>query len=54
MNDLIWARVDAILADIERAALPFARQPDDREALDIICRIERKLLSRKGEICTGL
>lgn len=47
--------ISATLADIEQntAALAAnaldAREPEDREAYDIVCRIERKLLAKAKE-----
>lgn len=47
--DLALSRVEAIIGDIEQTmrALPFdARQSSDRQAFDILTRIERRLLSQ--------
>lgn len=47
--------ISATLADIEQntAALAVkgidAREPEDREAYDIVCRIERRLLAKAKE-----
>lgn len=45
-NDLPLARIEAILSEIERldaATQGWCRQPSDREAFNIINRIERKM-----------
>jgi hypothetical protein len=49
--DRIRAQLSALIAEIEqghRALAPLdVRDPGDREAYDIICRIERKLQQQK-------
>lgn len=54
-KDKIRAQIGSILAEIEghHAALMArgidARHPDDREAFDAVCRIERKALAATAE-----
>ena len=45
--ELYLAQIEAIIAEIENDYAAEFAQPDDREAFDIVCRIERKLLTKK-------
>lgn len=48
-NDKVRANISAIIAEIEatqRAMGVVVHQPDDREAFDIVARIERRLLAQ--------
>jgi hypothetical protein len=45
--ELHLARIEAIVTEIEAGHCPELSQPEDREAFDIICRLERKMLTKK-------
>jgi hypothetical protein len=45
--ELYLARIEAIIAEIEVEHSPELAQPEDREAFDIVCRLERKMLTKK-------
>ncbi len=45
-TDLIFRRINAIIDEINRLQREigiYVNQPSDREAYDIVCRIERKM-----------
>ena len=44
--ELVLLRIEAILAEIEANYTPELSEPEDREAFDIVCRIERKLAGK--------
>jgi hypothetical protein len=46
-TDLLLARIEAIVSEIEMNYSPELSQSEDREAFDVVSRIERKLLARK-------
>jgi hypothetical protein len=45
--EMLLSRIEAILADIEAIHDPELLEPEDREAFDVVCRIERRLLAKK-------
>ena len=50
--ELALTRIEAMVDEIEildRALGGIARHPSDREAFDIVCRIERRMLSRRQQ-----
>ena len=56
-NDLVLSRVEAMLDDLEQLdadSFQQFRQPGDREASQIVARIERKMLANQEKAtCTG-
>ena len=44
--EMLLSRIESIVADIETNYVPELSQPEDREAFDIVCRIERKLAGK--------
>ena len=45
--ELLLSRIEAIVAEIESMHDPELLEPEDREAFDIVCRIERQMLTKK-------
>jgi hypothetical protein len=50
-NDLVLSRIEAILSDLEALDAETGgiyRQPSDREAFDVVTRIERAMQAQKS------
>ena len=45
--EILLSRIEAIIAEIESMHHPELLEPEDREAFDIVCRIERQMLIKK-------